>query len=273
MKISVIISTYNQPEWLEKTLWGYSAQTYPDFEVVIADDGSDERTSQLITRFQESFPVPLRHIWHEDRGYRRQEILNIALTEARHPYIIMTDGDCIPRSDFVAVHARRAAKGCFLSGGYCKLNMKLSKAITRENIMSGDCFRLRWLRKLDKVGFSQSLKLGSRPWMAFLLNAITPTKRTFNNCNSSAWKADLIAINGYDERMQYGGSDLELGDRLKNSGIKGLQIRHSAVCLHLDHARGYKTPEALANSSAIIKSTRVHARTRTAYGIEKEKFT
>lgn len=40
MKLSVIITTYNSPVWLQKVLWGYEVQTFRDFEVVIADDGS-----------------------------------------------------------------------------------------------------------------------------------------------------------------------------------------------------------------------------------------
>ena len=40
MKTSVIFTTYNSPTWLEKVLWGFFSQTYRDFEIVIADDGS-----------------------------------------------------------------------------------------------------------------------------------------------------------------------------------------------------------------------------------------
>ena len=39
-EVSVIISTYNQPEWLKKVLFGYENQSFRDFEIVIADDGS-----------------------------------------------------------------------------------------------------------------------------------------------------------------------------------------------------------------------------------------
>ena len=51
MKISVIMSTYNAESWLEKVLIGFSCQTFTDFEVVVADDGSREPTKQLIDRF------------------------------------------------------------------------------------------------------------------------------------------------------------------------------------------------------------------------------
>ena len=145
MKISVIVSTYNAEEWLEKVLIGYSVQTYKDFELIIADDGSRASTKELIDSYAKNYPVPVRHLWHEDLGYRRQEILNVAIIEASHEYILMTDGDCIPRKDFLEIHAKYAQKGRFLSGGYCKLSMKLSSEISKDDILSGRCFNLKWL--------------------------------------------------------------------------------------------------------------------------------
>lgn len=270
MKISVIVSTYNAEKWLEKVLIGYSNQTYKDFELIIADDGSRAATKELIDTFIASYPVPLRHLWHEDKGYRRQEILNVAIVEAANEYIIMTDGDCIPRKDFVEVHAKFAEKGRFLSGGYCKLTMKTSEVITKEDILEQRCFDADWLKKQDKLGFSQTLKLSSGPVLAAVLDTVTTTTPSFNNCNSSGFKADMIAINGYDERMKYGGPDREFGERLENYGIKGKQIRHKAVCLHLDHSRGYKTPESLAANLAIRKEVRDKKIKWTPYGITKE---
>lgn len=270
MKISVVVSTYNAEQWLEKVLIGYSVQTFSDFELIVADDGSRETTRELIEKYAVGYPVPLRHLWHEDMGYRRQEILNVAIMEAANEYIIMTDGDCIPRKDFVEVHARYARPGRFLSGGYCKLNMEASTAITRDDILSGRCFDVRWLRRFGRVGFSQSLKLRADATLASVLDSVTPTNPSFNNCNSSAYRADMIAINGYDERMKYGGPDREFGERLENKGVKGLQIRHKAICLHLDHARGYKTPEGLAANLAIRKEVKARKLDWTPYGIVKE---
>lgn len=270
MKISVIVSTYNAEKWLEKVLIGYSMQTYKDFEVIIADDGSRESTRELINKYAETYPVPLRHIWHEDKGYRRQEILNVCIVEAANEYIIMTDGDCIPREDFVAVHAKYAQRGRFLSGGYCKLPMHTSEVITKKDITSQRCFDVNWLKKQDKLGFSQTMKLSAGPVLATVLDNVTTTKPSFNNCNSSGFKDDMIAINGYDERMKYGGPDREFGERLENYGVMGRQIRHKAICLHLDHARGYKTPESLAANLAIRKEVKEKKIKRTPYGIVKE---
>ena len=269
MKISVIVSTYNAEEWLEKVLIGYSVQTYSDFELIIADDGSRPLTKELIDRYSQNYPVPIRHLWHEDLGYRRQEILNVAIIEANYEYIIMTDGDCIPRKDFVEVHAKYAEKGRFLSGGYCKLSMKVSKLISEEDITKGTCFDVKWLKSKDKLGFSQTLKLSTDGVMATILDTVTPTTPSFNNCNSSGFKEDMIAINGYDERMKYGGPDREFGERLENYGVKGKQIRYQAIVLHLDHSRGYKTPESLAANLAIRKEVKDNKIVWTPFGIIK----
>ncbi len=273
LKITVVISTYNAEEWLEKVLIGYSCQTYKNFEIIIADDGSKPTTKELIDKYAADYPVVIRHLWHADEGYRRQEILNVAIVDAAHEYIIMTDGDCIPRADFVEVHARQAEKGKFLSGGYCKLTMKTSKAITKEDILKQKCFDVNWLRQIDKLGFSQTLKLSSDRVLGTVLDLVTTTTPSFNNCNSSAFKEDLININGYDERMKYGGPDREIGERLENYGIRGKQIRHKAICLHLDHSRGYKTPESLAANLAIRKNVRNNRLTWTPFGIIKDKNT
>ncbi|NQY05194.1 MAG: glycosyltransferase family 2 protein [Flavobacteriaceae bacterium] len=268
-KISVIISTYNSEEWLQKVLWGYSIQTYKDFEVLIADDGSREETKQLIESFKANYPVPVTHVWHEDKGYRRQKVLNETILKTNYEYVLFTDGDCIPKSDFVEAHAKYAEKGRFLSGGYCKLNMEMSKMITEEDILSENCFDIKWLKKRSDIGFSQTLKIASGDFSASMLDAVTPTGATFNNCNSSAWKQDLIDINGYDERMQYGGSDREIGERLTNFGVKGKQIRHRAICLHLDHSRGYKTSDSIQKNLAIRKETKDKNIKRTTHGIVK----
>ncbi len=251
MNLSVIVSTYNQHEWLKKVLHGYLKQSHKDFEILIADDGSDERTKAIIEEFRSISNFPIKHIWHEDKGYQRQTILNVALLAAENDYIIMTDGDCIPRSDFLAIHTGHARKGKFLSGGYCKLPMELSHRLTLEDISSGRAFDTTYLAKCGLRELSPRFKLGIPISLGPVIDSITPTKATWNNCNASGWKEDLIAVNGFNEDMQYGGADRELGERLANYGVTGLQIRYQAIVLHLDHKRGYKTPETMKKNQTI----------------------
>jgi glycosyltransferase involved in cell wall biosynthesis len=269
MRVSIIISTYNSPLWLEKVLWGYSCQDHTDFEIIIADDGSGPETAALVKSFQQKSNLDIQHVWHEDQGYRRQAILNQAILKSRTEYLIFTDGDCIPRKDFISTHTQHAEKGFFLSGGYCKLEMGLSESIKPEHILSQECFDLSWLRSYGRVGISQTRKLYVKGNWADFMDFITTAKSTFNNCNSSAWKEDVLAVNGYDERMLYGGSDREIGERLMNFGIKGKQIRHRAIVLHLDHSRGYKTKESIKNNVRIRENTRKMKVKWTSHGIKK----
>src|SRR5690606_34665496 len=85
------------------------------------------------------------------------------------------------------------------------------------------------------------------------------------------WKEDVVRVNGFDERMQYGGQDRELGERLINSGIKSKQIRYSAICIHLDHPRGYKNEESIIKNRMIRETTRKNKKRWTDFGIKKEQ--
>lgn len=271
LAITVIISTYNKIDWLEKVLWGYALQTHKNLEVMVADDGSDHKTEELINEFRKDYPFPLRHIWHPDKGYMRQTILNEAILAASGDYIIMTDGDCIPKKDFVEIHASMAERGHFLSGGYCKLSLDLSKKISKQDVDNETCFDFNWLKSQEKLGLSNTLKLGSGKKLGKLLDKFTPTNATFNNCNSSGWKSDFITINGYDERMQYGGPDRDFGERLENAGISGIQIRHRALTLHLDHPRGYKNQESIDKNLAIRAYNKKNKIVETDHGMKQHK--
>ncbi len=270
-EISVIISTYNQPEWLEKVLWGYHAQQYKNFEVVIADDGSGETTKACIRKMQQQVSYPIIHTWQEDDGFQKTRILNKALMACNTNYIVMSDGDCIPRSDFLTVHHQYREKGYFLSGGYFMLPMTISEAITKDDILTGRCFELKWLKERGLKSSFKNNKLTAFGAKARLLNTFTPTGATWNGHNASGWKEDMLTINGFDERMQYGGEDREFGERLFNYGIKSKQIRYSAICVHLDHSRGYVTKEALAKNNAIRAYTRKNKVVNTPYGMEKQE--
>ncbi|NER10751.1 Glycosyltransferase involved in cell wall bisynthesis [Muriicola jejuensis] len=268
-KISIVVSTYNSEAWLEKVLWGFEYQTFKDFEVVIADDGSGPATRKLLDEMSAEVSYPIIHVWQEDDGFQKSRILNKAIVACNASYIVMTDGDCIPREDFVEVHYINKEPGYFISGGYYMLPMNISKAITREDIQKQNCFNIHWLKNMGIPKTFKNNKLTARGFISKFFNAITPTNASWNGHNSSGWKKDILNVNGFDERMQYGGQDRELGERLFNFGIKSKQLRYSAVCVHLDHKRGYKTPESIEKNKAIRKETRNEKRVWTHYGISK----
>lgn len=267
MNTAVIITTYNSPLWLEKVLWGYENQTDSNFEIIIADDGSNQDTKNLIASFQKNSTLKISHVWHEDLGFRKTEILNKAILQTNCDYLIFTDGDCIPRWDLVEVHKNKAKVNHYLSAGYFKLSMHVSLLLDREDITSKKAFNYKWLLDQGLPKTQKSLKLTCKK--DFILNLLTPTRATWNGANSSAYKQDILAVNGFDERMQYGGLDVEMGERMRNKGFKGVQIRYSTVCIHLDHERGYSRPEIWEKNAAIREKVSKNKLTWTKFGIIK----
>jgi glycosyltransferase involved in cell wall biosynthesis len=267
MKISVIFTTYNEPLWLEKVLWGYSTQDYQDFEIVIADDGSGNETRRVIEETKQNTRLSIQHVWHEDKGFRKCEILNKAILKASGEYLIFSDGDCIPRSDFISEHAKHAKKGVYLTGGCIRLPMSISKAISKDDILAGRCFDWKWLTERGLPANRRNSKLKSGKKLASLLNRVTVTRSNFKGGNASAWKSDIMAVNGFDQRMQWGGLDREIGVRLKNCGIRGKHIRYNAHIIHLEHARGYKDPDMVKQNRSLRKENAKNNIKTTDYGL------
>lgn len=266
MRVSVVLSTYNQPAALEKTLWGYSVQTHRHFEVVVADDGSTEETARLLERMRVETGLEIRHVWHPDDGFRKSEILNRAIVASATEYLILSDGDCIPRKDFVAVHVEQAVRGRFLSGGYLKLPGPVSERVSHEAITSGRAFRLSWLVSQGWRPGRRALRLPP-PAAGALLDRITPTRPTWNGHNASTWRDALLGVNGFDMEMGYGGQDRALGERLENLGMRGVQIRHRAPCLHLHHDRPYVDPAVVRENRRLRERIRRERRVRAKQGI------
>ena len=265
--VSVILSTYNQPRWLELVLYGYIYQTVKDFELIIADDGSDQRTRTVIEKMREKVAFPLKHTYHEDKGFRKCVILNKAILESSGDYLVFSDGDIIPRWDFIQVHLHMSRTGSFLSGGTVRLPAGLSHMISDKEIAEGVCFDRKWLEAGGLKRSFKNNKLNASGCKAQLLNRFTPTGATWNGGNASAWKNDILQVRGFDQRLRYGGEDRECGERLERLGIRGRQIRYSAVTLHLDHPRDYVHHPAWEFNRKVRRENRRNKIIETEYGL------
>ncbi len=271
MKLSIIISTYNSEAWLHKVLLGYTIQTEKDIEIIIADDGSTSKTKEVIASFKDKFKYPIVHVWHEDKGFRKCRILNKAILASHSDYLLFTDGDCIPRIDFVAQHLKEQESGFFLSGGYFKLPLSISQVISDDDILQQRCFKFAWLHTQGlKLSFKIT-KLNRNKYFAAFMNWVTPTKRSWNGHNSSGFKSDILAINGFNELLDYGGEDREMGERLFNNGLFSKQIRYSAICLHLDHARSYVNQEKIDYNLEVRKFNKKNKIIQIETGIDKHQ--
>ncbi|HYH83113.1 MAG TPA: glycosyltransferase family 2 protein [Longimicrobium sp.] len=264
---SVIFTTYNSPRALELVLWGFAAQTRRDAQVVVADDGSGPETRAVIDRLRGESGLEILHVWHPDDGFRKTEILDRAILAARGEYLLFTDGDCIPRNDFVATHLALARRGRFLSGGYLKLPREVSEAITPDDVRAGRVADPGWLRAHGWKPGRRALRLTRLRPLAALLDVVTPTRATWNGHNASCWRSDLVGVNGYDLEMAYGGLDRAVGECLENAGVRGRQLRHRAPVLHLHHERPYADPEKWRMNRELRRRIRREGITRAPRGL------
>ena len=268
-RIAVVLSTYQWPRALELSLAGYAMQSVPGFRLVIADDGSDAETRALIERFAGECGVEVEHVWHEDRGFRKSEILNRAIVAADRDYLIFSDGDTIPRRDLIEVHAREAEAGRFLAGGYIKLPPATSDAITVDDVRSGRAFRLGWLRERGYRPGRYALRFTRNRTWGRVLDVVTSQKVRWVGNNASTWRAHLIEANGFDMEMGYGGQDAALGDRLENLGIRPKRIRYRTLALHLHHERPWRDPAGVRRNVEIRQRIRASGEVRATRGIDE----
>jgi glycosyltransferase involved in cell wall biosynthesis len=257
--VGVVFTTYNRPDDLVRVLAGYARQTHADFEIVIADDGSGEETRACIEAARREWRLNIRHVWQEDIGFRKCRILNRAIAETPAEYLIFTDGDCIPHPEFVAGHLALARPGYFVSGGCVRLGETATHAITPRQVLDGSAFDRRWLQERGESAANlRKMLLSAPPWNN-VFNTITTTRPTWNGHNSSTWRDEVLAVNGFDERLGYGGLDREFGERLERCGMRGIQARYTLICLHLEHPRPYRAREIM---EANLKIRRENARQR-----------
>jgi glycosyltransferase involved in cell wall biosynthesis len=236
MHIAVIVTTYNRPDALAAVLEAYLAQTDRNFEVLVADDGSTEDTAQIIRQFQERAAFPLRQIWQEDIGFRAAMARNRALAATNADYVIFTDGDCVPPADFVARHRMLSEPGWFLSGNRLLLSKEFTATALREKIPV-HLWRLGdWLGARRKGYIERLLPLIRLPDIKWMRKLAPRRWEGAKTCNLSAWRSDLLAVNGLDESYTgWGLEDSDLVIRLIRSGVLSKSARFSAPVLHLWH--------------------------------------
>lgn len=236
LRIAVIVTTYNRPDALAAMLEGFLAQTDRNFEVLVADDGSTGDTAEVIQGFQRRASFPIVHVWHEDDGFRAAAIRNRALAASSADYIIFTDGDCIPPADFVVRHRMLSEPGCFLSGNRLLLSEAFTRRVLREGIPVHAWCARDWLVARIRGDVNRLLPLLRLPDVAWLRKRAPSRWQGAKTCNLSAFRLDLLRVNGLDESYTgWGQEDSDLVVRLIRAGLVNKSARFSATVLHLWH--------------------------------------
>lgn len=246
--ISMIVATYNWPEALKLCLLSIKQQTIFPLEVIIADDGSDNRTKQLIETFQKDFPVPLIHAWQEDLGFRKCIILNKAIKAASGNYIVQVDGDVILDKHFIADHASLAEKGTFIRGTRAHIKMDFLPEIYRTDNINFNFLSEGIFNRFNAIRL---------PALAFLFEKKKRNSNSVRGSNLAYWKADFILINGYNNELKgWGHEDEELAVRFINNGILKKSVKFKAVQFHLSHQLASRSNESL--HSEVVQYTLQH---------------
>lgn len=238
MDISLCITTYNSVLRLGKVLRHLTDLDRLPKEVVICDDGSGEETFELIRSTASDFPVPLRHLWHEDNGWRVSKARNMGIREAAGDYLVFIDGDCVPHRKFITDHMRLAERGYMVFGDRIHVREpfieNFSHSLTKVVVfMLLNRLKKRNIAIRNPYEKPRIYKLGDVSPAALADLAI--------GCNIAFWKEDAERVNGFNEALTgWGLEDIEFASRLLFSGVSAKKVRRLAMVCHLDHASNYR---------------------------------
>lgn len=225
MTVSLIISTYEWPEALELVLLSVMEQSVIPDQVIIADDGSGERTAELINSFRGRLPI--EHVWHEDNGFQKTLILNKALKISTSDYIIEIDGDIILHKHFIKDHIAAAEKGYFVQGSRAMIGERLTKKALESKRLSFNFLTRGMTTRFNAIRF---------PLLSGLFSADPCSSHNVKGCNLAFWLDDYVRINGYFNGFTgWGWEDYEFAERLINSGVKKKRLKWAAVGFHIFH--------------------------------------
>lgn len=258
---ALIIAVYNNPDALRKVLLSVQNQTFSDFEIVLADDGSSSEIFNLVKEFEGCFAFPIRHVWHENEGFRKTVIVNRAVAETPAEFLVFIDGDCILHHRFIERHVCRRKLKVAHFGRRVAFNAILTAKVSDGDVQAKRLETpLYWLGQVEHHSTHHGFYA---PWLFRLRNR---TKHySLLGCNFSIFKEDILAINGYDERIIGRGlEDSNLWPRLLLAGIEGKRISQEALQYHLHHAA-----EPVPHDQQTIEQFCKPSEAFTPYGIHK----
>ncbi|MES2261588.1 MAG: glycosyltransferase family 2 protein [Pseudomonadota bacterium] len=241
--ISLIVTTYNRPDALAAVVEACFRQDDRDFEIIVADDGSTEATRHCIEALQQRAPVPLRHVWQADEGFRAARARNLGVLAAKGNYIVFIDGDCVPQANFIAQHRKLAQPGYLVTGSRVLLSPGYTQRLLDERI------------DLRRLGLWDKLKLRLRGDVnKFLQTVLTLPDigrashhfswRRIKSCNMAVWRDDLALVNGFDESFKgWGHEDADLVVRLFNAGVMRKDGAFATEVFHLWHRESERNQE------------------------------
>tara|TARA_B110000438_G_scaffold43495_1_gene43416 strand:- start:3655 stop:4530 length:876 start_codon:yes stop_codon:yes gene_type:complete len=138
-KVSVIVPTYNRADRLERALNSIVSQTYQDFELIVVDDGSTDKTSQLM----KSFPKAQYFYIKKNSGVSKAR--NVGLAFAKGELICFLDSDDLWKEKKIQIQSlwlenNKDSQICYTDEIWVRNGVRVNP-MNRHRKYSGDIFR------------------------------------------------------------------------------------------------------------------------------------
>lgn len=266
-KASVIVAFYKNLEVLKVVLTALEHQTEQNFEVIIADDGSDEVIVRDLKSVMADSPLNIQHVWHEDLGFRKNRCLNLSVRASRSGYLIFIDGDCVPQRHFVEDHLEVSKLGRCINGRRADLSPRCSELLVSssapETFVQHHFGKMVWDAILGK---GKNIEKGLRINSDYLLKKMQSKDKGLVGCNFSLHKEDLVSINGFDMRYEAAGvgEDSDVDYRLRLAGVDIYNCFYKATQVHIFH----KELPRLAVNDVLFEEVKKRKEPRTTYGLD-----
>lgn len=252
MEIEVIMAAYNNVQDMKIVLDAYVGQTDQDFFICIADDGSRDSVRSLVHVYAE-LGLRIRHVYHEDRGYRRAEIINTAISSSLSDFIVLTDNDCIPSAYFIADYRAVCCENTLIVGRRVDLYPSVSNALRTNSIPLSKLKSPFWLLFQSVIKGLKRSEVGIR-FPSFICKLWNRKDRKAIGANMGISRTALLDVNGFDNDYQgYGFEETDLEWRLEKNGVKRKTVLGRCALFHLYHSEKKESNESLLHLQEKMK--------------------
>ena len=276
LKVTLAITTHARADALARVLACVRAQTRPPEELIVAEDGTDPATAAVVARHAAAagagVPPHLHHVQQAHLGFRVARLRNLAIAAATGDYIVFIDGDMLLHPAFLGDHARCARPGRWTQGVRIPLDAATTQKVLAgavdpaDGAADGDAPTLPGPLSRGRFGLRRAA-LWHAPRLQRVLRGPGAALLAVKSCNQGFWRADLLRVNGFDERFEgWGPEDKELGARLAHAGVRRQALLGGGIACHLHHPPAPRDRRALNES--LLAATLAARATRCERGVD-----
>ena len=247
MKISVIVPIYNRLEHLRALFLCLLKQKKQPDELIITDDGSSQKVLDFIGDLIPKAQFKVKHIYQEDKGFRKTRALNNGVRNSIGDLLIFCDQDLIFGEEYIETIAKNIKNDIFLMGRAHHIT-EAEKSIILSDINKIATYN-EIVQKIPSKYIETIKKILKEDRKRRLLKTFKLAKRGIRLVGMSyaLMKDSYIKVNGYDENyIGWGQEDDDFGNRLTVAGINGKELVTKNIQLHLWH---YSDPTKVHSSN------------------------